>query len=64
MASKNVNGETIGDITGVNKKGHEYLWVRYEDAVESNAILKKPKAVYVNKVYPDGDFSKIGIGVA
>jgi hypothetical protein len=64
VASKNVTGETIGDITGVAKKGHEYLWVRYEDAVDSNVLLKKPKAVYVNKVYKESDFSALGIGTA
>jgi len=62
VASKNVTGQTIGDITGVSKKGHEYLWVRYEDAVDTNVLLKKPKAVYVNKVYRETDFSVLGIG--
>jgi hypothetical protein len=62
VASKNVTGETIGDITGVAKKGHEYLWVRYEDAVDSSTLLKKPKAVYVNQVYRPADFSALGIG--
>jgi len=62
VASKNVTGETIGDISGVSKKGHEYLWVRYEDAVDSNVLLKKPKAVYVNKVYRESAFSALGIG--
>jgi hypothetical protein len=62
-ASKNVTGETIGDITGISKKGHEYLWVRYEDAVSSGSLLKKPRAVYVNKVYKDSNFSALGIGV-
>jgi len=63
VASKNVTGETIGDISGVSKKGHEYLWVRYEDAVDSNVLMKKPKAVYVNKVYRESAFSALGIGV-
>lgn len=62
VAEKNVTGQTIGDISGVSKKGHEYLWVRYEDAVDSNVLLKKPKAVYVNKVYRESDFSALGIG--
>jgi len=62
VASKNVTGETIGDISGVSKKGHEYLWVRYEDAVDLNVLLKKPKAVYVNKVYRESAFSALGIG--
>jgi hypothetical protein len=62
VASKNVTNETIGDIGGVNKKGHEYVWVRYEESESSNQLIKKPKAVYVNKVYREEDFSALGIG--
>jgi len=62
VASKNVTGQTIGGISGIQKKGHEYLWVRYEDAVSSNTVFKRPKAVYVSKVYKDSDFSALGIG--
>jgi hypothetical protein len=64
VASKNITGDTIGSITGIAKKGHEYLWVRYEDAVDSSSLIKKPKAVYVNKVYKESNFSSLGIGVA
>lgn len=64
VASPNVTNQTIGDITGIEKKGHEYLWVRYEDSVSSNELVKKPKTVYVNKVYRDGNFSGLGIGTA
>lgn len=62
VASPNVTNETIGSITGIEKKGHEYLWVRYEDGVESNQLLKRPKAVYVNRVYKESDFAQLGIG--
>jgi len=62
VASPNVTEQTIGDITGIVKNGHEYLWVRYEDAVSTNDLVKKPKYVYVNKVYRDGNFSGLGIG--
>lgn len=64
VASKNVTGQTIGSISGIEKKGHEYLWVRYEDAVSGGSLLKQPKAVYVSKVYKDSDFSALGIGVS
>jgi len=64
IASKNVTNQTIGSITGINKKGHEYLWVRYRDAVDSNVLLKQPDAVYVSKVYKDSDFSLLGIGTS
>lgn len=62
VASKNVTGQTIGTISGVEKKGHEYLWVRYEDAEDSNTLLKRPKHVYVNRVYRESDFGLLGIG--
>lgn len=52
----------VGPITGVFKKGHEYLWVRYEDDVNDNTMLKKPRHVYVNRVYPEADFRGLGIG--
>ena len=69
VASPNAgNNETtkalkIGDIDGIVKKGHEYLWVRYEDTVSQDVLLKKPKLVYVNQVYPESDFSALGIGI-
>jgi hypothetical protein len=62
VASPNVTNETIGPVTGITKRGHDYLWVRYEDSVTDNTLLKKPKFVYVNKVYRDGSFSGLGIG--
>jgi hypothetical protein len=54
---------TIGSIQEIAKKGHEYLWVRYEDNIENNALVKEPKYVYVNKVYREENFSQLGIGV-
>jgi hypothetical protein len=62
IASKNVTGQTIGTISGIAKKGHEYLWVRYEESIDSSVLVKKPKYVYVNKVYKEGNFTQLGIG--
>ena len=64
VASRNMTNQTIGSITGIEKKGHEYLWVRYEDAVNSQAGVsyKRPKYVYVNTVYKEGSFAGLGIG--
>lgn len=55
---------TIGSITGIAKKGHEYLWIRYEDDVSDDTLIKKPKHVYVNRVYRQTDFATLGIGVS
>ncbi len=63
-ASPNRSGLTVGPITGVSKKGWEYLWVRYADSEDAaaKAIVKKPVAVYVERVYDEGDFASLGIG--
>jgi hypothetical protein len=61
-AGQSIPPLTIGSITNITKKGHEYLWVRYEDNVENNSLIKEPKYVYVNKVYRETDFSQLGIG--
>ena len=39
-ASPNVTGLAVGPITGINKKGWEYLWVRYADAEDQNVLVK------------------------
>jgi hypothetical protein len=62
VASQNITGQTIGTITNIAKKGHEYLWVRYEDSVTGTDLVKRPKYVYVNTVYKEGAFSGLGIG--
>jgi len=63
-ASPNKTGLSVGDITGIDKKGWQYMWVRYADAEDAaaKAIVKKPVAVYIEKVYEEGDFSGLGIG--
>jgi len=60
-ASPNVTGLAIGGIGGIDKKGWEYLWVRYADVEDANILVKRPFAVYVEKVYESGDFSGLGI---
>lgn len=61
-SGESVPAITIGSISGIRKKGHEYLWVRYESDVNSNSLIKKPKAVYVNRVYRESNFGLLGIG--
>lgn len=64
QADKNVTGKTIGDITGIAKNAWDYLWVQYVDEIDTTAkkLVKRPKAVYVERVYDSGDFSKLKIG--
>ena len=63
-ASPNVTNLTIGGSSGIAKKGWEYLWVQYEDAKDdtAKAILKRPRYVFVERVYDAGNFAGLGIG--
>lgn len=63
-ASPNVTGLVVGTMTGIAKKGWEYLWVRYQDAEDTaaKALVKRPVSVYVEQVYPYGNFAGMGIG--
>lgn len=64
VASPNVTNQTIGDITGIAKDGHDYLWVVYESASSNGSLVKRPKFVYVNRVYKRANFSLLGLGTA
>jgi len=65
VASANATGLSIGGlITGISKKGHQHLWVAFEDVDDSSAkkIAQRPLAAYVEDVYASSDFSAWGIG--
>lgn len=63
IASDNVSALTVGEITGVVKAGHDYLWVYFEDVEDSSAdmTVKQPKAAYVEQVFYEGNFGELGI---
>jgi hypothetical protein len=63
-ASPNVTSLSVGNITVAAKKGWEYLWVRFRDENDgaANALVKRPAAAYVERVYESADFSTLGIG--
>ena len=57
--SPNVRNMRVGDINVSEKKGWDYLWVKYQPMVDemTKALIKKPKYAYVEKVYERKDFS-------
>ena len=63
-ASPNVTNLTLGKITGIDKEGWHYLWIRFADDtdINSNSLIKKPIAAYVERVYEYGNFAGLGIG--
>lgn len=64
--SENVTGLTVGTITGINKKGWEYLWVYYTEEADTTTdgvkyIRKIPTNVYIEQVYKTTAYSALGI---
>lgn len=65
--SPNANDLVVGNaadannryVPGIDKGGHEYLWVRSEKAVLGDQLEFFPKAVYVDQVYDLADFSEL-----
>ncbi len=51
------------DIEVINKEGWDYMWLFYADEVDSTAhrIVRRPKAAYVERVYPRADFGLLGL---
>jgi hypothetical protein len=44
-----------------NVRGHDYVWVTYEDAEDEGELIQRPRAAYAEQVYEEGDFTKLGI---
>lgn len=63
-ASMTVEDITVGEITGIYKRGWDYLWTRYETTVDETTkkMTRKPIGVYVSEVSEQADFSELGIG--
>ena len=63
--SPNQSSLSVGKLKVSNKKGWDYLWVRYADKVSDNRknVIKEPVAAYVEQVYPEGDFGNLGLGM-
>ncbi|MGD8453667.1 MAG: hypothetical protein PVJ57_17785 [Phycisphaerae bacterium] len=61
-ASPNVTDLQVGDITGITKKGWEYLWVHFrEKEAASGRAIVVPRWAYVERVRSRGSFSVLGI---
>lgn len=53
------DGGIPADGSWIEKKGHEYLWVRYRRSTSNNVMTREPQAVYVETVYRDDDFGNL-----
>ena len=59
LASPNVTGLSFGGVSGVDKKGWEYLSITYDKLEDATnfAIVPKVRGVYVSQVYQTASFS-------
>ena len=63
--SPNQSSMQVGKLKVSQKRGWDYLWVRYADKVADNRknVIKEPVAAYVEQVYPYEDFGNLGLGM-
>lgn len=57
--SENATGLNIGDISGIAKKGHQYLWTWYSDEEDSGNPVRRPKFAYVERVYAEANLAQV-----
>jgi hypothetical protein len=54
----------VGGIVVPLKRGFEYMWVYYKSAAEGRSLLKRPRWVYLERVYEAGDMSLLEVGTS
>lgn len=56
---------TVGDLTAIEKYGHEYLWIQYEEEETGSGATKfvthKPRGVYVERIYTESNHGVLGL---
>ena len=62
-ASPNRTGLSVGTISGVAKKGWEYLWAHYRESVATSGgqqvLAVRPVAAFVEQVYEAGNYGAL-----
>lgn len=60
--SPNLTNLSVGNITGITKRGWDLLWVRYDDSIGTQGIIKQPLGVYIERVYDETNMAALNIG--
>ena len=63
VGSPNVANLSLAGITGIAKKGHEYLWAYFEEEEddEASVLVKTPLGVYPERMFDAGDWDDLNI---
>ncbi len=56
-SARTKTNQTIGDITGITKTGHNYLWIEYEEQEADGIGTSRPVRVHTERIYALGDWS-------
>lgn len=62
--SANQAAFSVGSISVTGGKyGHDLMWVSYQEAADESAValVKRPRAVYIERVYPVANFGLLGV---
>lgn len=51
--------EYVNGITGVARKGWQYLWIMYESKEDTDRLVQMPKYCYVQDVYEEKDWTPL-----
>jgi hypothetical protein len=65
LYSPNLTNISVGPITGIDKLGHQYMWVLWKSELEGSQVTKQPRAVYVQDIHgiEPASFTPLGLGV-
>lgn len=65
LASPNLTDLTVGDLTGIAKKGHEHLWIEYAEKRDGTGNrIAVPQFAHVDQIYPTTNMNGLGLGGA
>lgn len=56
-ASGNTTTLSIGGINDIAKKGHDAIWIEFQDAVDNDRPVRQPERVHVERVYDEISFT-------
>jgi hypothetical protein len=64
-SNPNATGLSVGTINNIDKKGWEYMEIKCRNVVldgPPKRTVQQPYAVYIHRVFREGDFVQLGIG--
>lgn len=59
--NKTGNPAAVNPVERLSPRGHDYIWVTYEDEVSNDVRVQVPASAFVEKVYAEGNFDLLGI---